>query len=89
MTAVSEVSDALAKRQYANERVALIEQKKIALQKAVNDAMLLYRSGMANYLEVITAQNNSLQNDLEAISIQKERFDAATDLYRALGGGVD
>ncbi|MGJ1323467.1 efflux transporter outer membrane subunit [Sphingobacterium faecium] len=89
MTAVSEVSDALAKRQYADQRVALIDQKKTALQKAVSDAMLLYRSGMATYLEVITAQNNSLQNDLEAISIQKERFDAATDLYRALGGGVD
>lgn len=89
MTAVSEVSDALAKRQYANQRITLIEQKKITLQKAVNDAMLLYRSGMATYLEVIIAQNNSLQNDLEAITIQKERFDAQTDLYRALGGGAE
>ncbi|WP_437918713.1 efflux transporter outer membrane subunit [Sphingobacterium sp. LRF_L2] len=89
MNAVAEVSDALAKRQYADQRVLLVEQKKESLQKAVNDAMLLYKSGMATYLEVITAQNNSLQNDLEAISIQKERLDASTDLYRSLGGGVE
>jgi outer membrane protein TolC len=89
MTAVNEVSDALAKRQYVDQRITLVEQKKIALQKAVNDAMLLYKSGMATYLEVITAQNSSLQNDLEAISIQKERFDATIDLYRALGGGTE
>ncbi|MDH5826490.1 efflux transporter outer membrane subunit [Sphingobacterium faecium] len=89
MTAVGEVSDALAKRQHTRERMLLIDQKKSALQKAVNNAMLLYKSGMATYLDVITAQNGSLQNDLEAISIQKERFDATTDLYRALGGGVE
>ncbi|MCW2263064.1 MULTISPECIES: efflux transporter outer membrane subunit [Sphingobacterium] len=89
MTAVGEVSDALVKRQYANERVTLVEHKKVALQKAVKDAMLLYNSGMATYLEVITAQNNSLQNDLDVISIQKDRFDSTTDLYRALGGGTE
>lgn len=89
MTAVGEVSDALTKKQYAEQRIALVQQKKASLNKAVNDAMLLYKSGMATYLEVITAQNSSLQNDLEAISIQKEKFDAITDLYRALGGGAD
>ena len=44
---------------------------------------------MANYLEVITAQSNALQNDLEAIDIQLNRLSAYANLYRALGGGVN
>ncbi|MNT63086.1 hypothetical protein D3C72_2008680 [compost metagenome] len=51
--------------------------------------MKLYRAGMATYLEVITAQNNKLQNDLEAISIRLEKLNAMTELYRALGGGSE
>jgi outer membrane protein TolC len=43
---------------------------------------------MATYLEVITAQNNKLQNDLEVINVTLERLNAEVDLYRALGGGV-
>jgi len=88
MTAVGEVSDALVKSKYATERMVLVEQKRTSLKKAQNDALLLYKSGMATYLEVILAQNNALQNDLEAISIHKEKYDAVTELYRALGGGV-
>ncbi|MBO9660817.1 MAG: TolC family protein, partial [Chitinophagaceae bacterium] len=67
----------------------LVDQKKASLAKATNDALLLYRNGYANYLEVITAQNNALQNELEAINIKREKLNALTDLYRALGGGVE
>lgn len=44
---------------------------------------------MVTYLEVIVAQNNALQNDLELITIQKDKLYAVIDLYRALGDGVD
>lgn len=89
MNAVGEVSDAMAKREYAEERLKLVKEKNASLQKALSDASLLYKNGMASYLEVITANNNALQNELEAINIKKERFDAITDLYRSLGGGVE
>jgi outer membrane protein, multidrug efflux system len=89
LTALGEVTDALARSTYADERKILVEQKKASLTKATHDALLLYRSGMANYLEVITAQNNALQNELESISIRREKMNAVTELYRALGGGVD
>ncbi|MDJ1482589.1 hypothetical protein QNI16_18965 [Cytophagaceae bacterium YF14B1] len=42
-----------------------------------------------SYLEVITAQNNALQNELEAITMRRDKLNAITDLYRALGGGVE
>lgn len=89
MSAVGEVSDAMAKSSGATERLELVQQKTAMLNKATDDAQKLYKSGMATYLEVITAQNSRLQNDLEAISIKLEKLNATTDLYRALGGGVE
>ncbi|AZA91752.1 Outer membrane protein oprM precursor [Chryseobacterium nakagawai] len=89
MTAVGEVSDAMAKSQGTSERLQLLEQRTAILDKGIGDALKLYKSGMATYLEVITAQNNKLQNDLEAINVTLERLNAEVDLYRALGGGVE
>ncbi len=89
LVAVGEVSDALARSNHADERLQLVEAKKHSLTKATKDAMLLYRSSMATYLEVITAQNSALENELEAINIKREKLEAVTNLYRALGGGVD
>lgn len=89
LVAVGEVSDALSKIKYAKERLQLIDQKTASLEKATKGAMLLYKSGMATYLEVITAQNNALQNNLEVINLKLEKLNASGDLYRALGGGVN
>ncbi|MCC9070767.1 TolC family protein [Flavobacterium sp. F-65] len=88
ITAVGEVSDAMSKVKYAEERMKLATQKGESLEKATSDASLLYKSGMANYLDVITAQNSALQNDLDVVAIKLEKLDAAINLYRALGGGV-
>ncbi|MBK1896643.1 efflux transporter outer membrane subunit [Chryseobacterium paridis] len=89
MTAVSEVSDAMAKSKGTSERLTLLEQRTGILDKGINDALKLYKSGMATYLEVITAQNNKLQNDLEYINISLEKLNAEVDLYRSLGGGIN
>lgn len=89
MTAVGEVSDAMARSKAASQRLVLVHEKTAMLNKATDDAQKLYKSGMATYLEVLTAQNSKLQNDLEAISIQLAKLNAVTDLYRTLGGGVE
>jgi outer membrane protein TolC len=39
---------------------------------------------MANYLEVITAQANALQAELNLASIQRQQLDAMVELYRSL-----
>lgn len=89
ITAVGEVNDAMSRLKYADERIVLAKEKAASLDKATADASLLYKSGMANYLEVITAQNSSLQNDLDVVTIKLEKLNAAINLYRALGGGVE
>ncbi|MDQ6531148.1 TolC family protein [Flavobacterium sp. LHD-85] len=89
ITAVGEVNDAMSRLKYADERVILAKDKAESLEKATSDASLLYKSGMANYLEVIAAQNSSLQNELDLVTIKLEKLNAAINLYRALGGGVE
>ncbi|WEK38394.1 MAG: efflux transporter outer membrane subunit [Candidatus Pseudobacter hemicellulosilyticus] len=89
LTAVEEVSGALVRSEQADLRMQLTSQKQASLSKATRDALLLYRNGMATYLEVITAQNNSLQNQLDMITVQRDKLTAVTDLYRALGGGTE
>lgn len=86
MTAVQEVSDALAKQQGAKDRLATLKQKEATLNSAMLHASQLYQRGMATYLEVITAENNKLQNDLDVITTQLDGLNATTTLYRSLGG---
>lgn len=89
LQAVGEVSDELAKYKAAEERFLLMQEKSVALSKATQDALKLYQSGMATYLEVITAQNSHLQNALDLSNTAMEKLNASVGLYRALGGGVE
>ncbi|QIY92426.1 efflux transporter outer membrane subunit [Chryseobacterium gallinarum] len=87
LNAVGEVSDALV----SNENLKVQEQKAseqaATLKEGIKSAQLLYKGGSANYLEVITAQGNSLQAELNLASIKRQRLSSIVDLYRALGGG--
>jgi outer membrane protein, multidrug efflux system len=57
------------------------------LQQATTNASMLFKNGLANYLEVITAQSNVLQGELELASIKRDELSATAELYRSLGGG--
>nr|WP_276590762.1 TolC family protein [Chryseobacterium sp. GM_Chr_1] len=79
----------MAKSKGSTERLALLHERTLILEKGISDALKLYKSGMATYLEVITAQNNKLQNDLEQNTVILEKLNAEVDLFRTLGGGVE
>jgi hydrophobic/amphiphilic exporter-1 (mainly G- bacteria), HAE1 family len=87
LVAVGEVSDALAERNKLKEQQAVAANRVNTLQRAISNANSLFRNGMANYLEVITAQSNVLQSELELASIKKGQLNAEVELYRSLGGG--
>jgi outer membrane protein, multidrug efflux system len=57
------------------------------LRRGVSIAGDLYNSGFATYLEIITAQRNVLDAELQQVSLKNEMLKAAVDLYRSLGGG--
>lgn len=82
---VAEVSNALVRINKQKERLDYAERRVANAQAAVRNANLLFRSGFATYLEVITAQSNALQSDLDRIEIQHEQYEAIIELYSALG----
>ena len=88
LNAVSEVSDELIKIEKLKQQYEISKTRASTLQQAVKNANLLFKSGMATYLEVITAQSNSLQSELELAAIKTAQLNAAVELYRTLGGGL-
>lgn len=87
--AVGEVSDAIVKIEKLKQQQYVTAQRVNTLQQATANANTLFVNGMANYLEVITAQVNVLQSELDLASVRRQELSAIADLYRSLGGGVE
>jgi len=87
LKAVGEVSDALVRLEKVKSQELIAEERVATLRKAVSNAGMLFRSGMATYLEVMLAQTNLLQAELTLADIRRQHFSAMSELYRALGGG--
>ncbi len=87
LNAVGEVSDALVRIEKLKTEKSVALSRVNTLQKAINNANMLFSNGMANYLEVITAQSNALQSELDLTAITREQISAKIELYRSLGGG--
>ncbi len=87
IAAVVEVSNEQAKIVNLKNEYLIAQERVKALQLAVKNSDLLFKSGMANYLEVITAQGNLLQGELDLTSLKTAQLNASVGLYRALGGG--
>nr|WP_295876597.1 efflux transporter outer membrane subunit [uncultured Chitinophaga sp.] len=87
LNAVGEVSDALIKLDKLKTQQQIAGEQVSTTLLAVQQAQMLFRSGMATYLEVITAQSRALQAELGQADVDRQRLSAMVDLYRSLGGG--
>ncbi|HEY6900100.1 MAG TPA: TolC family protein, partial [Puia sp.] len=87
LVAVGEVSDALGRIEKLKAQQIVVSNRVNTLRQAITNANSLFRNGLATYLEVITAQSNVLQSELELASIKKGQLSAEVELYRSLGGG--
>jgi len=87
LTAYQEVEDNLAAlRQLQQESVSEAAAVQ-ATATALEQAEYRYKAGLVTYLEVVTAENTSLQAQLANVSIQLRRMSASVLLVKALGGG--
>jgi len=87
LQATGEVSDALVQIEKLKQQKDIATAQTDTLKHAVFNAQLLFKSDLANYLEVITVQGNLLQAELDLASIQRQQLGAMVELYRSLGGG--
>jgi outer membrane protein, multidrug efflux system len=87
LVAVSEVSDALVKVEKLDQQQYFLQERVKTLQLAIKNSKMLFKNGMAEYLEVLSAQASLLQSELELANIKREQLSANTELYRSLGGG--
>lgn len=87
LVAVGDVTDNLAKVEKLQQQQNYAIQRVFQLNQATSNSRQLFSNGLANYLEVITAQSSALQEELELAGIMKAVLDAQVDLYRSVGGG--
>ena len=87
LVAVREVADALVTVEKLQQQESFLQERVKTLQQAIKNSNLLFKNGMAEYLEVLSAQASLLQSELELADIKRAQLSANTELYRALGGG--
>ncbi len=87
LKAVGEVSDELVRLDKLREQERAAAARVATLQSAAGNSNLLFRSGMATYLEVISVQTGYLQAELALADIRRQHLTAMAELYRSLGGG--
>ena len=87
LDAYGEVSIALMNVEKLNEQAKHNKLRELALRQGIETAKTLFKNGMVNYLEVITAENNYLQASLASAVLRREQLSNRIELYRAIGGG--
>lgn len=87
LNAGREVSDALYSYHANSEKTEIRQKEFEAYNKAREDSELLLENGFANYLEVLTAQEQTLNTELNLIDSRLDQLTSIVELYTALGGG--
>jgi NodT family efflux transporter outer membrane factor (OMF) lipoprotein len=89
LSAFQEVEDDLATLRYLAEEAVQQQEAVTAAQESLDLELQRYRAGTDSYLNVITTQIITLNDQQTAISILERRLTAAVDLVKAVGGGWD
>ena len=87
LTGFQQVEDNLAALRILEQEAAVQEEAVDAANQALELALNQYRAGVINYLPVVVAQNNALNNLNAASSVLSRRMVASVTLVTALGGG--
>ena len=86
-TAFREVADALAVRQFVEEKLVAQARLVEAQQKRFDLTEARYRQGVDSYVDVLLAQQDLYAAQQNLLQFQAARLMNAVTLYRALGGG--
>ena len=87
LTAFQQVEDKLAALRILEQEASVQAQAVQAAQKSLDLSNTRYEGGVTSYLEVITAQNAALSDEVTAVNILGRRMASAVQLIEAVGGG--
>jgi NodT family efflux transporter outer membrane factor (OMF) lipoprotein len=87
LTAFQEVEDGLSGLRVLEEQAAAYDKAVQSAQRTVDISTSRYREGLANYVEIITAETSLLANERTAAQILEQRLLTTIQLIQALGGG--
>lgn len=87
LIAGQEVSDALYTYEATTDKIELKEKEYQAYKLATDYSEELLNQGLANYLEVLNAQENVLNSQLALVNNKYLQLNSIVNLYQALGGG--
>jgi multidrug efflux system outer membrane protein len=82
-----EVSNELAKVRNLEKIHEFKSYQVTALSQAIDASSLLFKTGRADYIEVLLVQQNSLDSKIELIGVKQRQYSALVNIYKALGGG--
>ncbi len=87
LTAFQQVEDNLAALRILEEEAGVQAEAVQAAERSLALSNTRYEGGVTSYLEVITAQNAALSDEVTAVNILGRRMASAVQLIEALGGG--
>jgi multidrug efflux system outer membrane protein len=87
LNAFREVRDALSRHSWAMARAQAQQARIQALEGARRLARVRYDSGYSGYLDVLDADRNLLQSELDRVAARRDSLIASVDLIKSLGGG--
>ncbi|WP_181409718.1 efflux transporter outer membrane subunit [Martelella alba] len=85
--ALKEVADAVVSKRQLRLRIADTQRAVTAASKAWQVTKDRYEGGLANYLEVLTAQDQLIDAEAAEAALVARSFALDIDMIRALGGG--
>jgi NodT family efflux transporter outer membrane factor (OMF) lipoprotein len=89
LNAFQQVEDNLAALRILEQEAGVQDVAVRAAQRSLDLSNTRYEGGVTSYLEVITAQNAALADEVTAVNILGRRMADAVLLIQALGGGWD
>jgi NodT family efflux transporter outer membrane factor (OMF) lipoprotein len=89
LSAFQQVEDELAALRVLEHEAGIQATAVEAAQRSLDLSNTRYEGGVTSYLEVITAQNAALSDEVTAVNILGRRMASAVLLVQALGGGWD
>jgi len=87
LTAFQEVEDNLASLRILNDEEVVQQSAVASAEHSLALSLNRYKGGIVNYLEVITAQNAALADEVTEVGIRTRRMQASVLLVKAIGGG--